>query len=58
MMKEYGICFTSNDGKEIHIAGHYRIRESAETSADNHRKNGNKNVFVVVREVTEWKPAD
>ena len=58
MKKEYGVCFTSNDGKETHISGHYTIRESAEESAKKHRQNGNKDVFVIVREVTEWKRAE
>ena len=56
MKKEYGVCFTSNDGKETHIAGHYMMRESAEGSAEKHVANGNINVFVVEREVTEWRP--
>jgi hypothetical protein len=54
---EYGICFTSNDGKETHIVGHYSIRESAEASAEKHRKNGNRDVFIVERNVTDWKPS-
>lgn len=58
MKKEYAVCFTSNDGKETNISGHYMMKESAEESARRHRKNGNKDVFVIVREVTEWKRAD
>ena len=53
--KEYGVCFTSNDGKEIHIGGHYIMRESAEASAKKHRSYGNRNVFIVERDVTEWR---
>ena len=58
MTKEYGICITSNDGKEVHLIGHYKMKESAEESAKRHRQNGNKNVFVIVREVSEWKWAE
>lgn len=52
--KEYGVCFTSNDGKEVHIVGQYIMRESAEESARKHRASGNKNVFIVERYVTDW----
>ena len=58
MKKEYAVCFTSNDGKETNIAGHYMMKETAEESARKHRQNGNKDVFVIVREVTEWKRSD
>lgn len=55
MRKEYGICFTSNDGKETHITGHYTLKDSAEESAKRHRECGNLNVFVIERKVSEWK---
>lgn len=55
LRKEYGVCFTSNDGKEVHIVGQYIMRESAEESARKHRASGNRNVFIVERDVTEWR---
>ena len=56
-MKEYGVCFTSNDGKEVHIVGHYQLKASAEASAKKHRAYGNRNVYIVVRDVTKWERA-
>lgn len=56
-MKEYGVHFKSNDGKEEHIIGHYSKREDAEKSAKKHKQNGNRNVYIVERDVTEWREA-
>lgn len=58
LRKEYGVCFTSNNGTEIHIGGHYIMRESAEASAKKHRSYGNRNVFIVERDVTEWRRSE
>ena len=53
-MKEYAVKFTSNDGTETHISGHYKTLERAEENAKKRRSYGNRNVAIVEREVTEW----
>lgn len=54
-LKEYAVHFKSNDGKEEHIAGHYTDPEAAKAAANRHKRIGNRNVYVVARDVTEWK---
>lgn len=54
-MKEYAIKFTSNDGTETHIVGHYPDRKRAEESAERHRRYGNRDVKIMVRVVSEWE---
>lgn len=53
--KEYGVHFKSNDGKEEHIGGHYTTPERAATYAEKCRRNGNRDVYIVVRNVTAWE---
>ena len=52
---EYGVHAKSNDGKEEHTGGRYRTVESAEAFAQKCRRNGNRDVYVVERDVTEWR---
>ena len=56
--KEYGIHFKSNDGKEAHITGHYADPDDAKKAANRHTRIGNRDVYVVVRDVTEWGRAE
>ena len=53
--KEYGVHFKSNDGKEEHIGGHYKTPVRAEEYAKKCKSYGNRNVYIVVRDVTEWE---
>ena len=53
--KEYAVHFKSNDGKEEHVAGHYADKKRARASAETHKSNGNRDVYVVARTVTEWE---
>ena len=53
--KEYGVHFKSNDGKEEHIGGHYTTPERAGAYAEKCRRNGNRDVYIVVRNVTAWE---
>ena len=53
--KEYAVHFKSNDGKEEHVAGHYADKKRARASAETHKGNGNRDVYVVARTVTEWE---
>lgn len=53
--KEYGVHFKSNDGKEEHIGGRYKTRERAAESAKTRKSYGNRDVYIVCREVTEWE---
>ena len=53
--KEYGVHFKSNDGKEEHIGGHYKTPGRAEEYAKKCKSYGNRNVYIVVRDVTEWE---
>ena len=53
--KEYGVHAKSNDGKEEHTGGSYRTAERAEVFARKCRENGNRDVYVVERDVTEWR---
>ena len=55
--KEYAVHFKSNDGKEEHIAGHYADKKRARASAETHNGNGNRDVYIVARTVTEWERA-
>ena len=53
-MKEYAIHFKSNDGSEEHILGHYPTHEKAEERMMVHKECGNRDVYIMVRDVTEW----
>ena len=53
-MKEYAIHFKSNDGSEEHILGHYQTHEKAEERMKFHKECGNRDVYIMVRDVTEW----
>lgn len=54
MRTEYGVHFKSSDGKEEHITGHYTDVNDAMASMGRKIANGNKDVYLVTREVTEW----
>ena len=53
--KQYGVHFKSNDGTEEHIGGQYKTRERAAESAKTRKSYGNRDVYIVCREVTEWE---
>ena len=53
-MKEYAVHITSNDGTEEHYLGHYTKLSDAKERAKMRESYGNKDVYVVEREVTEW----
>ena len=53
-MKEYAVHITSNDGTEEHHLGHYTKMSDAKERAKTRESYGNKDVYVVEREVTEW----
>ena len=51
---EYAVHFVSNDGSEEHITGHFASENEAYESAGRKIAFGNKDVYIVAREVTEW----
>ena len=51
---EYAVHFVSNDGSEEHITGHFASENEANESAGRKIAFGNKDVYIVAREVTEW----
>lgn len=53
-MIEYGVHYKSNDGKEEHIGGHYRDLKKAIERANVRKGYGNKDVYIVARDVTDW----
>ena len=53
--KQYGVHYKSNDGTEEHIGGQYKTRERAAESAKTRKSYGNRDVYIVCREVTEWE---
>lgn len=54
-MKEYSVHIISNDGTEEHYLGHYKKLADAKEHAKIRSSYGNRDVYVVEREVTEWK---
>lgn len=54
---EYGVHFVSTDGSEEHIGGHFTDKNEALQSACRKRGFGNRDVYIVKREVTEWSRA-
>lgn len=54
-MTEYAVHIRSNDGKQEHYLGHYTTLRDAEECAEKRRSWGNRNVYIVEREVSEWK---
>ena len=54
---EYGVHFVSTDGSEEHIGGHFTNKNEALQSACRKRGFGNRDVYIVKREVTEWSRA-
>ena len=53
--KEYAVHFKSNDGKKEYVVGNYADKKRARASAETHKGNGNRDVYVVVRDVTQWE---
>lgn len=53
-MKEYAVHIISNDGTEEHVLGHYTKLSKAKERAKIRESYGNRDVYVVEREVTEW----
>ena len=53
--KEYAVHIVSNDMTEEHILGHYKSLKDAMEQAKKRKMYGNKDVYIVAREVTEWK---
>lgn len=53
-MKEYAVHIVSNDGTEEHILGRYTKFSEAKDHARRRTGFGNRDVYVVERDVTEW----
>ena len=56
-MKKYAVHIISNDGTEEHFLGHYKRRSVADDAAKKRKGFGNRDVYVVEREVSEWVKA-
>lgn len=54
-MKEYAVHIRSNDGKEEHYLGHFTSVEHAQQCYEKRKRWGNREVYIVEREVTAWK---
>lgn len=53
--KEYGVHRKSSDGKAEATGGCYRTAQGAEAFARKCRESGNRDVYIVERDVTEWR---
>lgn len=52
--KEYSVHIKNRWGEEYWL-GHYKEITDAQNSLEKHKANGLKNVYICVREVTEWQ---